>query len=176
MERGIGTGPDDSTLVRALRRLALVDGEVAAPGAVDGLARWIDWTAAIPLSAALAEGERGSAPSARTPDPAALERELTRVQAELGAAIDAATTRAGADLRRPGPARRLDPDPVPASDAEVAALEQQRYRDLQRAMETAITPLRQRLRAALHEGTPAAARLAALDAALEQLLAPREKA
>jgi hypothetical protein len=158
-----GSRPSPLTASAFTRRLAALE-PGAAPAATDAfaqaLSRWFTWTDAIALSSAL-----GPAPAAEAPrgagDAAAPAREAARVRAALRAAT--------AELAR-----------VPAGTASEDGAEgfapwRERVIARQQAMEAVIAPLRRRLRAALAAGTPAQARVAALDAVLEQALAPRER-
>jgi hypothetical protein len=82
------------------------------------------------------------------------------------------TARTPADLRRLARAAAR-PDEA-AADASYAPW-RQRHLELQRQMELMIPPLREHLRAALARGPARMRQLAALDAAMEQVLAPREQ-
>jgi hypothetical protein len=141
------------------RRLAAFEGE-AAPGATEGLAQrvsgWFDWTDAIGLSAALAAPPTAPAPVGPSARSDAHVRDAAQVRAALARAIEALPDSADADA-----------DFAPWRQHVLA---------LQQAMDAAIGSLRRRLRAALEAGAPAHARLAALDAVLEQAIAPRERA
>jgi hypothetical protein len=70
--------------------------------------------------------------------------------------------------------RVLDELPAAADDEDGFGPWRERVLSRQQAMEAAIGPLRRRLRDALAAGTPAQARVAALDAVLEQGIGPRE--
>ena len=135
-----------------VRALAALDG-TPAPAAQDDafaqrLSRWFDWTQAISLAAAL--GEAAPRSSARAVGSSADERDLARVRGALEKTL--AET-----------CRDLAPD--------FAALRQQLLA-CQLAMEAQIGPLRRRVRAGLAKGP--LARLAQIDAVMEQVLAARE--
>jgi len=135
-----------------VRALAALDG-TPAPAAQDDafaqrLSRWFDWTQAISLAAAL--GEAACRSTAGIASRSADERELARVRNALQKML--------ADT-----CRDLAPD--------FAALRQQLLA-CQLAMEAQIGPLRRRVRASLMQGP--LARLAQIDAVMEQALAARE--
>src|SRR5690606_3051949 len=147
-----------------LRQLA----RVAGPGADAGpeaplaatLAQWIDWPRAVALAGAL-DGRPADAGQAPAPDPGIAD-ECARTQARLREAILADPL-----LAVPGPS------PV---DAEPGfAPFRARHQAHQRAMLAATGRLRGRLRD-LVAAAPSLVRLAEVDAALEQALAPREHA
>ena len=142
--------PTGSSFVRALA--ALDDTPAPAPrdnAFAERLSQWFDWTRAIALSAALGEGPSGA--RTRAAGHAADARELARVRSALETRL-AETCR---DL---------------ASD--FVALRQQ-VLAWQMAVQAQIGPLRRRVRATLAQGP--LARLAQMDAVLEQVMAPREQ-
>jgi len=169
------TGLNGSALVELLAQLALADRPAAPPSFVEGLARWLGWKEAIALSAVL----QATPPAARrsaspaTADAAALaataaltqlDAEFTRVRTAQALAIDRALAQADA---RPGTG---DHDFLPWRRCCFG---------LQQAMEAAAGALRAQARAELHRRAathPELATLAALDATLAALLAPREQA
>jgi hypothetical protein len=114
------------------------------------LSQWFDWTQAISLSAAL-----GEAPSARRASSAG----------RSGDAGELAHVRSALERRLAETCRDLAPD--------FAALRQQ-VLAWQLVMEAQIVPLRRRLRSTLAKGP--LARLAQIDAVMEQVMAPREHA
>lgn len=163
------------SIVQVLRQMGVVDAPAAAPSLVDGLGRWVHWTDTIPLSAVLhappptpaVSAEGGHAEAAR------LQAALAALRASLEDAITAAGAPAAAPARERG--GRRDPAPPAAPEPhDDPAPHRERYLALQREMDAAITPLRQRLRAALGARSPALARLSALDAVLADLLDARE--
>lgn len=155
-----------SALVRLLGRLA----EAGAPASnqvfPERLSQWLGWADAISLHAALggaavpAAGTADSPAATSSPGVAALAAESRRLHATLRQAIDGAEPPAGehghADAADIAPLRRL-------------------YRSHQQAMESAIGPLRARLRTALAAQSAAGARLAEVDAVMTQVLAPQER-
>jgi hypothetical protein len=163
------TGP---ALIRLLTQFGLVDAPEPTQGLADGLSQWLAWTDAIALSAAL----DGGAPAASAGSPTRLpaeERELARVRTLLAQAIDAELGPATVT-----PQRGMPPAP-PAAATPPPALEftpyRQRYLARQKAMETGIAALRSRLRNTLARSAPPLARLAAVDAVMEQALAAQER-
>ena len=145
------TGFTDSALVRLLARLTDINVPESRHGFADRLSQWFGWTDAISLSAAL-DGSSAAAQSRARVPASAQERECSGVRAALAKAIN----ERGAF----------------ASDF---ASHRRRYLARQQAMETAIGPLRGRLRARLAAGSPAMARLAAVDAVMEQVLGAQEQ-
>lgn len=142
--------PTGSSFVRALA--ALDDTPAPAPrddAFAERLSRWFDWTRAIALSAALGEGPSGE--RARAASSTADAHELARVRSAL-------------ETRLAETCLDLAPDFV--------ALRQQ-VLAWQMAAQAQIGPLRRRLRATM-AGSPQA-RLAQMDAVLEQVMAPREQ-
>ena len=131
----------------------------------------------MPLLAAL-EGELpGAAPSKHPPGPA-LDTELAAnqaVHARLVQAITGDTTWAPASPPiRPSRSRTVSallPPDMPADFTPYRL----RYLARQYGMETALPPLRARLRGVLAGHHPAMARLAAVDAVMEQVLAEPER-
>ena len=166
------TGFSGPTLVRLLARLT--DARFSEPrqSSPDQLSQWLGWADAIELSAAL----KGNPPSAlagtHTPGDAG-HSEYARVRETLQQAIAGHDKSAGARQgeRRRAAARR---DPKAPSAAVDYASYRRRYVALQQSMENAIAALRGRLRAMLASRSPGAARLAVVDAAMEQALAERE--
>lgn len=154
----------------AFIRLLAALNDAAAPASQDafatGMSRWFDWTDAISLSAALdspAEAGIGASAAAVRAD----EREVARVRSALLKTL----VQAGAGTRRPARAEPAAADPGPDDFAP----HRERYLAGQRAMETNIAPLRRRVRSTLAGASPAMARLAAVDAVMEQVVGERER-
>lgn len=147
------------TFIRLLARVvdAAVEPSGAAPSA--RLGQWIDWTRAVALSRALDRPLDAPPPAQRGDDPAA---EVAGVRHALAARI--------ADPE--AWARALPPDP--ADDTGFAAA-RKHYASLQHAMQAGTGRLRGALRDRLAAGTPSQARLAELDAVMEQIASPREQ-
>jgi hypothetical protein len=156
------TGFTGSALIRLLARLTDIDAPEPQQGFANRLSHWLGWTEAISLADALDGGAAMTAatrpPPASRPAASAEERECARVRSALAKALDdtTAATRAG-------------------DTATDFASFQRRYLAKQQALELGIAPLRARLRAALAARSPALARLAAVDAVIEKMLAPRER-
>ncbi|OYV00401.1 MAG: hypothetical protein CFE45_09270 [Burkholderiales bacterium PBB5] len=159
------------------------------------LSPWLGWTDAIALAAVL-PGPPAAAPGQlRAPALAGARAALAehqRVRRMLLAAIDAALAPDGRPAdpavakARSGARGRSAPVPKPVPVVDDAAADQAAnpadpadYRRLytaqQRAMDSAIGPLRAQLRTALAAQGPALAQLATLDAVLDQALAARER-
>lgn len=145
-----------ASLRAQLLRLGLLEPAAEAgpaPGMVEGLGRWLRWTDAIPLAAAL-QPVTGLRP--QPADAAAWTDELARVRTNLERAIRSATAASQAETDFP-PWRR-------------------RHTAVQQAMETAVAALRGQLRTALALHSAEQARLAALDAVISDALTHREEA
>ncbi len=147
-------------------RLVRLLGAWAPVSAVEGLdfaerlGLWVGAFDAIGLQAAL------RAPRAM-PAPAA----ATRAQASRLQALQAQQQRVRQAL-----AHAIDQDPLAGHPAQPAyAPFQRRHGELQRHMEQMLAPLRAQVRLALGEASPALQQLAALDAVVEAMLAPREQ-
>jgi hypothetical protein len=162
------------TLVRLLAGLGNAEVPESRLSISDHLSQWLGWTDAIALSTALSAQLPGATPGT---DPAArvgASAEQSQSQ-RVRAALTQAITGTGASARRDG--RRT---PVaaqqPQADVEPDFADfRQRYLALQQAMETDIGTLRTRLRATLAARTPELARLATVDAVMEQALGMRER-
>lgn len=151
-----------SSLVRVLGRWTPTGGEAAGPDVAERLSLWVSAFDAIGLQAAQQSIRtvQAALPGKRSdPRPAgaeALAAQLQRVRTTLARAI-------AQDL----------PD---AAQAEAGyAPYQQRHLELQRRMALAIAPLRDHVRHTLSRVSAAMRQLAALDAMLEQVVAPREQ-
>ncbi|KAF1016867.1 MAG: hypothetical protein GAK31_00126 [Stenotrophomonas maltophilia] len=153
-------GPD---FLRLLARLS--DGAMPAssPALTDRLGQWVDWTRSIALSRALDGRLPEPAPGAETAVDA-LASECSQAHAALHASIS-----------NDAEAERLLDLAEAAGSADFASL-RQRYRVLQQAIQTATGRLRGRLRDQLVLASPELARLAEVDAVMEQTLTPREHA
>lgn len=145
------TGVTGSALVRLLARLTDIEVPESRQGFADRMSLWLRWTDAISLSAAL-DGRSAGSHTLPPASASAEEREFARVRTALANAI--------AD------------DGAPAVDFPS---HRRRYLARQQAMEAAIGPLRGRLRRQLAAGTPAMARLAAVDEVMEQVLGGHEQ-
>ncbi len=148
-------GVAGSELTRLLARLADAPPAETRPAFAERLGHWLSWTGAISLSAVLNAGapapfaSRASAPLEGPPD-------VQRVRAALAAAIAA------------GPS-----DPVLSPSDFSPFL--RHCTAQQQAMQKAVAHLRQGLRDALERQSPQGARLAALDAVLDERLAAQER-
>lgn len=149
------SAPGAPTFIRLLAQAAGTSARAPALPLARQLGEWIDWTRAVSLSRAL-DGPAQPAEDSASPDAAALLEEYARIRADLEDAI------------RKGPA--------PAADSAGFTPFQQHIQAMQRAMLTATGYLRGDLRELLAAGTPALARLAEVDAAMEAALSPREHA
>lgn len=168
-------GFSSSRLVRLLASFGA--GSVAGGGQrlASRVGGWLDISAAISLSAAL--GVPGAAKVVAAPaapvSPVEMQKALLRVRTEFADAIVVGS------LVRPGKQRIRLPDVafVAAPDAPASFTPYHRYYlAMQGEMEKSIALLRASARQALATISPAAASLAALDAALETALAERERA
>ena len=163
-----------SSLIRFLADLALVDKHETAHAFAEKLGDWLDFRNAIALHGVL--GAPVSTPArqttARVPTlPASAAEDMAKSRAALNQSIidsfSARRTRARTRLPEPS----FDPSLKPS-----AAYEPYRryYLALQRDLETGVRPLRSRMRRVLAQASPELRRLAALDEALESILAERE--
>lgn len=123
----------------------------------DSLSRWTGWTDAIALSAAL---ERPMAAGPGVAEPGALAAEAARLRAQLAQAMVREVAAAGRSPLDAGLGYS------PFRQCHVAR---------QQSMGVAVDALRERARAALAQGTAAQARLAAVDAAMAQVLGAQER-
>jgi len=161
-----------SALTRLLARLTDIDVPESRQAFADRLSQWFGWTDAISLSSAL-NGGLQTAPSGARGPASTEEGECARVRSALMNAIaeDSAIT---ADKRR-GHAQAPAAEPDAPVDTKVDFSPYRRhYLARQQAMEAGIGPLRGRLRAKLAARSPAMARLAAVDAVMEQVLGAHE--
>lgn len=153
-------GVAGSELNRLLACLADAPPAETRPVFAERLGHWLSWTGAIALSGAL------NAPAPGRPQPATRpfgraatggeEADLQRVRAALEASIAAGPREPGSSPTDFGPHRRH-------------CLAQQQ------AMQDAVGALRQRLRDALSSRSPQGARLAAIDAVMDESLAAQER-
>ncbi|CAJ0862537.1 hypothetical protein R20233_00968 [Ralstonia sp. LMG 32965] len=155
-------------LIRILARLTDVDVSASAQPLSDRLSQWLSWTDAITLSSALSAAPPAGAPSTRTVGPDA-ETIGSRVRAALTKSIASSC----APETRLGPRAPIQNPAVPVV-VDYADF-RQRYVLMQQTMELEIGDLRGRLRRLLAARTPDLARLAVLDASMEQALAGRER-
>jgi hypothetical protein len=165
----IRTAFSGPALVRLLARLADLDVQQPGSSLSDRLSQWLGWTDAIALSTALASDAPATV-AARTV-PADDEHACKTLRARLAKDI----TR---DERRELAARgrhRFAPQTVAEEPPADFADYRQRYLSLQQTMETDIGELRGRLRAAISARSPDMARLAVVDAVMEQALGARER-
>lgn len=179
--------------MRALATLAGAAPAAPKDGVAEHLSRWFDWTDAIALSAALGTAAAPGAGAGATASAVQAEaRELARARAALeklvaqafpdpaAAAAPAARRAAAAPAeggRRASPVRGAAAVAVDLPDpAEGFAPYRDRCAAVQQAMQQRLGPLRQRLRTAVGDASPALARLAAVDAVMEQVVGAREQA
>lgn len=147
------------TFIRLLARLTDADFLPSSQSLSDRLGQWLDWTHAVALSTAL-DGRPSAVGSDVPAFGSAEEGECARVRASLAGAI--AGDRAFAEE-------------AGAGEAVDYAVFRQRYLAMQRAMQAATGNLRGRLQEMLARKTAEMARLAAVDAAMERVLSPREQ-
>lgn len=144
-----------------IRLLAgFADGPLPAnsPDISDRLSQWVDWNRAVALSRAL-DGRLPAVPADAPRFDAAEQAECVRIRSVLAESIVAAP----------------DPRRAPAADADDYTAHRQRCVSLQRSMQAATGRLRGRLRDMLCQASPELARLAEVDAVMEQTLSPREQ-
>jgi hypothetical protein len=148
-------GVAGSELTRLLARIAGTPPTRSELAFAERLGHWLSWSDAISLSAALNAGPTVTGPG-RSRGRGAEEADFVRVRAALEASIAAGIREPASSPTDFGPYRRH-------------AIAQQQ------AMHDAVGALRQRLRDALASRSPGLARLAAIDAVMDQTLAARER-
>ena len=152
-------GVAGSELTRLLARLADTPAPDTRPAFAERLGHWLSWPGAVSLSAALSAGPAKPASHRVNGTDHGADREeadFQRVRAGLEAAIAAGPDEPASSPTDFGPHRRH-------------CIAQQQ------AMQEAIGALRQRLRDALARQSAAGARLAAIDAVMDQALAAHER-
>ena len=175
---------NSSTFVRLLSELAEADVEVSRQPFAERLGLWLDWTAAIPLAAAL----HASAPAPAIasdaawapPKPcaagAAAADAMARVRAEVAQAITTDTVLTARATASASDNRQAMPAAGVATDLGSNFLPYRRcYQAHQRLMQARIAALRAQVREALAGRSAALGTLAALDGVLDQALAARER-
>ncbi|WP_028216578.1 DUF3348 domain-containing protein [Paraburkholderia oxyphila] len=170
-------------LVRLLARLGETEVQASPQPLADRLSQWLGWTDAIALSTVLAAPAPtpATAGGARANGDDEAQRCLS-LRSTLSKAIALDGVLAPAKARRPGGGygharASQQPAPLPEApdtDADYAVF-RQCYIALQQKMETDIGDVRGRLRSRLAAVSPAMAKLATLDAAMERSLAARER-
>lgn len=173
MVRSHRTSLTGSPLVHLLARLTEADASPSKQIFSERLSQWFDWTNAISLAAALSEGSDAAADGRSAPI-TALAGEAARLRRSLQHSIseDFAARPPGA---RPVP---NPPEPVLLEAADLKAdllLWRRRYGAKQQSMQVGVQALRGRLRDALAARSPQAARLAAVDEVMEQVLGEQEQ-
>lgn len=160
-----------SPFVRLLAQLTEADASLSKHVFSERLSQWFHWTNAIPLAAALSDAADAPPAGQAQRTAAALDAEAARARQGLERSI-------AEDFARPAPAARgaaRAPQP-PAADAKAdLLLWRRRYAARQQAIETGLHALRGRLREALCGRSPAAARLAAVDEVMQQVLGEQER-
>lgn len=154
-----------SELTRLLAHLAGTPPPQAGPDFAERLGDWLSWTGAIALSAAL----NAEAPSAAVH---AAPRLAASPDREDGEVLSGAFVRLRAGLEA---SIAAGPREGVSGPAEFAPF-RRHVLARQQAMQDGVQPLRQRLRLALSRGSDAQARLAAVDAVMDQGLAAQERA
>jgi hypothetical protein len=166
--RTASSGP---ALIRLLARMTGTDVFESRHALPDRLSQWLGWTDAIALAGVL-NSPAATVPSAARSADAAWEDDYARVRASLEKAM-------GGDTSSKSPRQRGRPAPIMQGLAQAVAepafsTYRQRYGAFQQTLETSIAALRGRVRTALAARGPEMARLAGLDAAMEQALGERE--
>ena len=149
-------GVAGSELTRLLARLAETPPPHAAPAFAEGLGHWLGWTGAVALSTALSTDLGGGDAAPASGATGHEEADFHRVRAALAASI------------------AKGPDDDASSPADFSPYRRHCHAQ-QQAMHNAIAALRQRLRDALSRRSPAFAKLAAIDAVMDQALSAQER-
>jgi hypothetical protein len=161
-----------SHLVRTLSEWSLVDARAPGAAFAEKLGQWVDIAGAIALRTTHTAGtDTAAAVSAAQPSHAALAAHVAKVRGAVEATLATAMT--------PGQSKGRNSLPLPKADLPVelaSAFEPYRrfYLAQQREMDLKTVPLRAKVREALATASPALRQLAAMDAALGQILAERE--
>lgn len=161
-----------SGLVRALAELTATEVAESRQSFAERLGQWLDFKDGLALYSALNAAPAGSAAEADPRAAAVMRQMVARVRAALAESIAADGARGGGSARiaLPVPEAGATPDTLPDF-----APYQRYYLAHQRDMAANIGPLRAKVRAALSRQSAALARLAGLDAVMEQGLAARER-
>lgn len=172
MARGVPrTGFNSPRLIRVLADLGVASLSGAKQSLGERLSHWLDFNDAMALFGALT-GVAGPQTAPSAADETTLRADFARVQDSLVAGIRVD------GVFHPGKARIKLPIPAPQASAESPAdfsPYHRYYLAHQREMTSAIGPLRVHARATLARRAATGQRLAALDAVLEEALAPRER-
>jgi Protein of unknown function (DUF3348) len=153
-------------LVRLLGDAAALDMPPPRQDLAERLSQWLSAVDAVKLHGALqsiqALGHEpvSGLPPLRPWNPAHVLADMRKVRAALVADIQGSTAKVH------GPEEDTEPTYAPIL---------KRHLEMQRRMESAISPLRARVRQALTKGSPALRQLAALDALVEQTTSGREQ-
>ena len=165
----------DSSLIRILADLCLVEAAESKPVFAERLGQWLDLSDAITLHAthnARAVGSSAAQSGVQSVAGVAVEEEFIRVRTAL---VESITKSCSANMDE---AHIRLPTPKPGVGIEVAAVYEP-YRRFyiahQGAMELRVRPLRTRARQALSRASTALEQLAALDEALDRILCVRER-
>ncbi|WP_045737939.1 DUF3348 domain-containing protein [Xanthomonas sp. MUS 060] len=156
--------------IRQLARFSDAQLPASSPPLADRLGQWIDWNRAVAVSRAL-DGTLPTATTADTPDVAALQAQCRHARATLEATIASDLAQ---ETGKPKNTRQTDTAMATMAVIDYAPF-QQRYLSLQRAILSASGRLRGLLRDALAQVSADMARLAEVDAVMEQTLSPREQ-
>jgi len=159
------------TFIRLLARLTNVDVPPSRQSLSDRLGQWLDWTHAVALSTTL-DGTPSEVGFDVPAFGSAEEDECARVRTSLASSI--AGDRTFATARQRGSEYALAEEGG-ANEVVDYAVFRQRYLAIQRSMQVATGNLRGRLRDMLAQRTADMAQLAAVDAAMERVLSPREQ-
>ena len=160
------TGLGGPPLVRLLARLAKIEVQASEQALPDRLSQWLGWSDAIALAGALKGGKKLTVPPTG-------EARITcdMVRAELTQAIQEDELLL---VRPPVKSRMQARRMIVRNDDPDYVLYRQCYLALQQRMETSIAALRADLRARMAAMGPEMAKLAAIDAVMEQALMEKE--
>ena len=168
---------NSSGLIRLLARLSLVEASGSRPFPAERLGQWLNVADAITLHAAQSAGTEMAPAAQPGPQPgsaAAAAGEVARVRAALLDLITARCSPAGSvsggRIRLPLTKSGMDPE-----TAAVYGPYRRFHLALQSDMEAGVRTVRGSIRRALAPVSAGLARLAALDEALERILAVRER-
>lgn len=166
-----------SRLVQLLHGWAQVDCEPPRQDIAERLGEWLGALDSIRLDGALQAISSHAAAAARpgsVVDLGGLMRAVEQTKAELMALFAAKKKHAGTDIRRGRGADAEATEPEASADADYTS-HHQRYQALQKQIESKVAQCRAQVRQAVAKGAPGLRQLAALDAAMEQMLGERSQ-
>ncbi len=166
---------NSSSLIRVLADLEVAGAAAGRSGFAEKLGLWVSFTDAIALSALHNQSQplsqdRNHAPRKQSVAHATMADEVTKTHTSLVNLITRRSTLAVGKV----PIQLPEPPDTPSVGASAFEPYRRFYTAHQREMEASLSPLRAKVRAVLGSLSPALQQLAALDAALDNILCERE--